>query len=150
MMRDPDGLQLVGPPEECFPDCHPDYPAWVAVGKPECWCYPRQCHGDADGYQEPAGKGGVPPAHWVGDPDIGVLSAAWKKGINDVKDQTYSGAHCTVYLACADFDHTEEPAGKGGVPPAHRVGDPDIGILSTYWKENVVPNPDCPPGNETP
>jgi hypothetical protein len=36
-------------PEECFPPNHPDYNEWVAVGKPHCWCYPRQCQGDADG-----------------------------------------------------------------------------------------------------
>jgi hypothetical protein len=25
------------------------YAEWNNVGRPACWCYPRQCHGDADG-----------------------------------------------------------------------------------------------------
>ncbi|MHC4675321.1 MAG: hypothetical protein ACYTBZ_22780, partial [Planctomycetota bacterium] len=40
---------------DCFPCDHPDYAEWVAAGKPDCWCHPRQCHGDADGLAE--GKG---------------------------------------------------------------------------------------------
>lgn len=41
------------PEVEVNPDCllttAPEYPLWVTLGKPPCWCYPRQCHGDADG-----------------------------------------------------------------------------------------------------
>lgn len=33
---------------DCFPSNHPDYPTWVAVGKPDCWCCPTQCHGDVN------------------------------------------------------------------------------------------------------
>lgn len=123
-----------------------DYDEWVAVGSPECWCYLRQCHGDADGYQEPGGK--TFPAHWVGNPDLDVLISAWKKGIAEVKDQVYSGSHGDVYLACADFDHTEHPGGK--TFPEHRVGNPDLDILIWYWKETHVPDPNCQPGNESP
>jgi hypothetical protein len=36
---------------DCLPDTLAEYPLWVALGKPDCWCYPRQCHGDADGVQ---------------------------------------------------------------------------------------------------
>ncbi len=31
---------------------HPDYAAWDAAGKPDCWCYEYNCRGDADGIQE--------------------------------------------------------------------------------------------------
>jgi len=36
----------------CFPSNHPDYTAWIAAGRPDCWCCPKQCHGDSncDGY----------------------------------------------------------------------------------------------------
>jgi hypothetical protein len=132
-------------PCECYAGM-PDYAQWDAVGKPDCWCFLRQCHGDADGYQEPAGK--VDPAHWVGVPDLQVLAAGWIKPLNEVKDITFSGPHGDVFLACADFDHTEEPAGK--VDPAHRVGVPDLQILAYYWIEKNVPEPNCLPGNETP
>jgi hypothetical protein len=133
----------------CAVECYAgmaDYSEWDAVGKPNCWCYPRQCHGDADGYEEAETK--KVPAHWVGDPDIGVLASAWKKGIDDVKYQTYVGDHGAVYLACADFDHTEEPETKK--VPAHRVGDPDIAILASFWKGNPNPDPNCQPGNLSP
>ncbi len=33
---------------ECFPDYHPDYPSWVTADRPDCWCCPTQCHGDAN------------------------------------------------------------------------------------------------------
>ncbi|MHC4498587.1 MAG: DUF7901 domain-containing protein, partial [Planctomycetota bacterium] len=37
------------------PDClsmtAPEYADWVALGKPDCWCYRWQCRGDIDGIQ---------------------------------------------------------------------------------------------------
>ena len=69
----PAGAGVDGPPEieefskdlafelwtnnDCFPSTHPDYATWISVGRPACWCYVRQCHGDTDNIQEPAGKG---------------------------------------------------------------------------------------------
>jgi hypothetical protein len=120
-----------------------DYLQWQTVGEPNCWCYPRQCHGDVDGYEVPAGK--IDPAHWVGVPDLQVLSEAWKKEVDDVNGVLSTGG---IYLACADIDHAEVPAGK--IDPAHRVGVPDLQILSYFWKETHVPEPNCLPGNCTP
>ncbi len=51
---------------DCLPDTLPEYPLWVALGKPLCWCYPRQCHGDADGQ-----KTGL---WWVGTTDLAFFS----------------------------------------------------------------------------
>jgi hypothetical protein len=34
---------------DCFNRAAPEYADWVALGKPDCWCYPRNCRGDADG-----------------------------------------------------------------------------------------------------
>lgn len=34
--------------DQCFPSSHPDYAKWVAVGRPDCWCCPIQCHGDSN------------------------------------------------------------------------------------------------------
>jgi hypothetical protein len=33
----------------CLRCTAPEYPDWVAWGKPVCWCYPYQCRGDIDG-----------------------------------------------------------------------------------------------------
>ena len=128
--------------EDCYVG-EADEDEWIAVGRPKCWCYPRQCHGDADGYQVAASK--TTPAHWVGDPDLNVLATAWKKPLNEVKDVNDAQG---FYLACADFDHTEVAASK--TTPAHRVGDPDLNILSSYWKANPEAPADCDPGSETP
>jgi len=32
---------------EAVPTSSAEYAEWVAVGKPACWTFPRQCHGDA-------------------------------------------------------------------------------------------------------
>ncbi len=119
---------------ECYTGM-PDYDQWVAAGKPECWCYPRQCHGDADGLQEGGGK---VPLVWVGVNDLAILGTSWKKNPGDVG-----------YNGCADFDHLPE-GGDGQV----RVWTNDLSILGTYWKDasdgGPTPLPDCLPGNRTP
>lgn len=55
------------------------YAAWAQFGRLNCWAFKRNCRGDADGVLNAAGKGGVPPAHWVGSPDLGILAASWQK-----------------------------------------------------------------------
>jgi len=112
------------------------YSVWASWSRPNCWAYQRNCHGDADGAQVAAGKGGVPPAHWTGSPDLGILSAAWQK--SDTVLATVTNG------ICADFDRAQVAAGKGGVPPAHRVGSPDLGILSAYWQKADATNTVCP------
>jgi hypothetical protein len=34
---------------DCLNHAAPEYADWVAFGKPDCWCYPRNCRGDVDG-----------------------------------------------------------------------------------------------------
>ncbi|MHC4571320.1 MAG: PASTA domain-containing protein [Planctomycetota bacterium] len=34
---------------DCMKDTHPAYARWVAKGKPDCWCYAKNCYGDIDG-----------------------------------------------------------------------------------------------------
>jgi hypothetical protein len=125
---------------ECYAG-RPDYATWVAMGSPECWCYPRQCHGDADGCQH-LQKGSLP--FWVGVSDLTILTIGWKKGDSDSNFASF---------ICADFDHISHI--QKGVPWTFRVGVQDMTILSTYWK---APNPphlteppaDCLPGNRAP
>jgi hypothetical protein len=105
-----------------------DYAQWVTVGKPKCWCYPRQCKGDADGL--PDGKNN----YWVSTPDLTILKSAWLIANGPV------GAPG----ACADFDHL--PDGKNN----YRVSTPDLAILKSNWLIPNGPTGTCLPGNRAP
>lgn len=112
-------------------DCYtgmPDYDQFEAVGGPECWCYPRQCLGDADGY--PQGK----QNYWVSTNDLAILKAAWSK----------PAAQLVGNEACADFDHLAQ--GK----QLYRVSTNDLAILKANWSLANLPAPNCLPGNEAP
>lgn len=131
-------------PVECYAG-QPDYDEWTAAGKPTCWCYPRQCHGDTDGLQ-----GGDPFTgyYYVGSLDLGTLISAWK-----VLEPPFGpGITSVPGGACADFDHL-----LGGDPFTgyYRVGSLDLGILINSWK--ILESPfgpgvpgDCSPGNREP
>ena len=49
---DAPGCEVDGIINECMMATHPDYAAWDALGKPDCWCNRRQCRGDMDGLME--------------------------------------------------------------------------------------------------
>ena len=105
----------------CFPCTHPDYFEWLYVGKPDCWCYPRQCHGDADGLSE--GKSN----YWVAINDLTILRNAWAKPLGSLVGNEI----------CADFDHTSE--GK----KLYRVAINDLTILKNNWAIPNGPDPNC-------
>jgi len=143
VMESPDEVVTVNlPPELCVSlGCFTMMPAdqvlqWETVGKPTCWCYPRQCLGDADGL--PYGKSN----YYVSLPDLAVLKAAWNKVAGDIIGQTE--ATTGMPLACADFDHL--PYGKNN----YRVSLPDLDILKTNWNVAGGPAPGCQPGNVNP
>jgi hypothetical protein len=123
--------------KKCFTSSHPDYDDWVDAGSPCCWCYPRQCHGDANNF--PYGKSN----YWTSIPDLEVLKAAWNKNLATILGKkvidfnpscTYS---CNVLLICADFDH--KPYGKFN----YRVSIPDLAILKANWNIPNKPDPNC-------
>jgi hypothetical protein len=101
---------------------------WENVGMPICWCYPRQCHGDADckaqGKQE----------YWVSTNDLDVLIAAWNKPFEEIEGKEVHG----VPLICADFAHL--PQGK----QRFRVSFMDLDILIANWNIANGPAADCP------
>jgi hypothetical protein len=111
----------------CFPGGHPDYSEWDAMGKPDSWCYPRQCHGDADGAQEGNVKDGY---YYVWSADLAALIAGWK--------QTYGGDPAVDTWIAADFDHAIEGDPKSGY---FRVWSNDLNVLVANWKTN--PDPNC-------
>jgi len=103
-----------------FPAGHPRagqsyYQEWLDVGSPDCWCYARQCWGDADGLMF-SGK-------WVLSPDLGIFLGAWNKDV---------GAE--GFDICADFDHALF-SGK-------RVLSPDLAIFLASWNQDGI-EPNC-------
>jgi hypothetical protein len=105
------------------PDClsitAPGYARWVGYGKPDCWCYRKQCRGDADGQV----LGGVFP---VSLDDVIMVRAALN--LPDALIQPGD--------ECADFDH----ALLGGVFP---VSLNDVAIVRLYLNRLDAMVPQC-------
>jgi hypothetical protein len=117
----------------CYPACKPDYQTFLDVGSPDCWCFPRQCHGDADNQLEGLAK------KWaVGALDVGIMVSAWK-----IVEPALPATILDSTQICADFDHQVE-----GLAKKWRVGALDVGIMVANWKvvDPGVPSDclDCP------
>jgi hypothetical protein len=105
-----------------------EYAEWVAVGKPACWTYPRQCHGDADG-QAVAGSTGT---YYVGTDDLNMLIKAWQ-----VKEAPVGPGIASIENGiCADFGHDKEGNNETGW---YRVGTKDLNILIANWLVKEAP-----------
>jgi hypothetical protein len=116
-----------------LPPTHPDYAEWVAVGKPTCWAYPRQCYGDADGAAEGSSKSGF---YYVGDNDLNTLLAAWQ-----IKEPPFGPGIASIENGiCADFARDQEGSAKAGF---YRVGNNDLNRLTANW---MVREPPAGPG----
>ncbi|MHC4072220.1 MAG: right-handed parallel beta-helix repeat-containing protein [Planctomycetota bacterium] len=115
----------------CFTPDHPDYAKWLAAGEPECWCNPRQCHGDADGLMGGSAKTGY---YAVGPGDLNILIAAW---LQYEPPQGYGVGPIGI---CADFVHDMGGCGKCSY---YRVGPTDLNILISNW---MVKEPPFGPG----
>jgi len=134
--------------EECYAG-QPYYDDWVAFGSPECWCYPRQCHGDADGLAQGTLKLGF---KYVDTWDLDIMSAGWQVK-EPPKGPGIAGlsAH-GVPAICADFDHLAQGTLKLGFK---RVDTWDLDLMSAYWQVKEPPKgtgtpADCLPGNREP
>ncbi|MFA5251376.1 MAG: LamG-like jellyroll fold domain-containing protein [Phycisphaerae bacterium] len=118
---------VVSEGSECYVGM-PDYDTqWTPAGRPRCWCYLRQCKGDADG--RPETKNNV----WVANRDLAVLKSAWQIANGPVGPG-----------ACADFDHKTETKSN------YRVSNLDLTILKSNWQISEGPAPTCLPGNRNP
>jgi hypothetical protein len=120
-------------------DCYtgPDVAEWELVGKPDSWCNPRQCHGDADADEKGDPKLGY---FWVQTNDLNILSDGWKKDGKLVDDYDTNLSQYPPddpqkrgWIA-ADFDHDEKGDPKLGY---FRVQTQDLNILSWYWKKDA-------------
>ncbi len=102
---------------------------WYNSGKPICWCYPRQCHGDADGQSVGGAFAGY---RFVQDNDLGIMALAWL--VKDVpKGPGIVGeSHPTLgrKLVCADFKHNKVGGAFAGF---RRVQDSDLGEMALHW-----------------
>jgi hypothetical protein len=106
-----------------------EYAAWDEFEKPSCWCYQRQCRGDADGKQQYA-------TYWVLTNDLDILAAAFAKDNPTLKTIEVHGEPGI----CADFDHKMQYA-------TYRVLTDDLTILAAYFAKN---NPHPPLCDESP
>jgi hypothetical protein len=114
---------------DCYPSCRKDYNEWVAVGKPDCWCCPRQCHGDADCERGGSAKTGY---YSVGPSDLNLLVKAWM-----VKELPLGPGIASVPNGiCADFAHDQGGSAKTGY---YRVGPSDLNILVANWLRKEPP-----------
>ena len=126
------------------------YTQWVEAGEPECWCYPTQCYGDADGKSVGSLFAGY--TH-VNTDDLNILSAGWlikdvPKGIGILGITGPNGDPA----ACADFDRNKVGSLFAGYT---RVNTNDLDIMSLYYLVKEVPKgtgtpKDCYPGNRAP
>ena len=119
----------VGGGDDLLAASHPDYDEWVAVGKPACWAYPRQCHGDADGMLEGNSESGL---YHVGPADLNVLIAAWQ-----VKEPPFGPGIASIENGiCADFARDVEGDAQSGF---YRVGASDLNRLMQNWLVKEAP-----------
>jgi hypothetical protein len=110
-----------------------DYAEWIAVGKPQCWTFPRQCHGDADGLKEGDAKTGF---YYVGPSDLNILIAAWQ-----IKEPPLGPGIASIANGiCADFAHDQAGSATTGF---YRVGSTDLNRLVENW---LVKEPPAGPG----
>jgi hypothetical protein len=94
---------------ECLKRTAFDYSAWATYGKPNCWCYHKQCRGDADGLL----TFGRP----VALSDLNILKAGFGKTVTELFGIPNG--------FCGDFDHVT----TFGRP----VALSDLNILKFYF-----------------
>ena len=136
----------------CFPSNHPDYQKWLDMGElhgwswgagegPPCWCYARQCHGDADGIKTGSIFSGYT---YVGPTDLAIFGDAW-----DVKEPANPptpsgpGIHTVPNGICCDFAHDLTGSIFSGYT---YVGPTDLAVFGTYWDVKEPANPPTPSG----
>nr|NIP23057.1 hypothetical protein [Phycisphaerae bacterium]NIP54220.1 hypothetical protein [Phycisphaerae bacterium]NIS50171.1 hypothetical protein [Phycisphaerae bacterium]NIU07825.1 hypothetical protein [Phycisphaerae bacterium]NIU55434.1 hypothetical protein [Phycisphaerae bacterium] len=107
-----------GPPE-CMKNTAPEYAEWQAWGKPDCWCYARQCRGDADGIKT--------GPFWVAIPDL--------EGFRQCMNRDPMPPGCICY----DFDHL-----KSG---PFRIAISDLTTFRFYFNKPELQVPECDPTN---
>ena len=111
----------------CYPQVSDlnDWSEWDTVGRPPAWCYPRQCHGDADGLEEQITSHSYA---WVAYDDLQILLDNWKDKLGETS------------ALPADFDHAKEQITSHSYA---RVAYDDLAILLANWKDKLGSEPNC-------
>jgi len=110
---------------------------WTPQGEPNCWCYPRQCHGDADGKKQGTS---TKTGYWyVGSNDVAILQKAYL-----VYDSPRGPGMKGEPNICADFARDKQ--GTSTKTGYWRVGSNDLALLSAYYLVYESPRgPSTPP-----
>jgi hypothetical protein len=122
---------------ECIASDDPVYADWDAFDKPDCWCYARQCYGDADGLKQ----GSIITGYmYVSTNDLIALSDAWQ-----IKEPPKGPGIASLEGGiCADFDHAQQ----GSIITGYmRVSTNDLIALSNNWQIKEPPKGDGIPGD---
>jgi hypothetical protein len=111
-------------PGDCLKSSDPGYAKWsTTYGKPSCWCYKKQCNGDADGvstFFKP-----------VMLSDLNTLKASYNKS----EALAVASSYGAIPGICADFDHVQtffKP-----------VMLSDLNILKSYYNLGEALVPQC-------
>jgi hypothetical protein len=114
---------------ECLKCSSPIYNDWVKFGKPNCWCYARNCRGDADGKSQGIPVTGV---WYVGTNDLQCILRAWQ-----IKEPPRGPGILSVPNGiCCDFKRDQQGLAATGV---WRVGTNDLNILVANWQVKEPP-----------
>lgn len=120
-------------PQECVKSTAPFYQTWVDFGKPDCWCYQRNCRGDVNGL-----KSGYTPATyvWVNSQDLQILAAAFNKFPSVLQTVEVNG----VKGICADNNRA-----KSGYTASTYVwvNSQDLTEFAKYFNKFPVDVPVC-------
>jgi hypothetical protein len=106
-------------PNTCMAETNPDFQTWDDWGRPDCWCYPRQCRADSDGTKQ--------LIFWVYTNDLAGIKAAYGKG-----DAILAGIPNGI---CSDYDHAKQLI--------FRVYTNDLTIIKTYYGKGEALVPVC-------
>jgi len=106
----PGCVEVPSGPAECLKNTAPEYADWLAFGSPACWCFQRQCKGDANGLQ--AGP------YWVSGADLAIFKTAFNQ------------ATLPAGGICADFNHAA--AGP------YRVSGADLTLFKASFNQATV------------
>lgn len=122
-------------PQECVKSTAPFYADWVAFGKPDCWCYQRNCRGDINGTRE---GNAVTGYIWVYTQDLPTFLAAY-----GVKEPPKGPGVATITNGiCADLNRSRE---GNAVTGYIRVYTQDLPIfLANYGVKEPPKGPGVP------
>ncbi len=114
---------------KCVKPDAPFFAAWQSFGEPACWCYARNCKGDADGKSQ---GNAITGFAYVFSNDLNVLIAGW-----NIKEAPKGPGIMSIPNAvCADFNRDQQGNAITGFA---RVFSNDLNILIANWNIKEAP-----------